>query len=88
MLNFPCSKGKGVIRHPIKRLAIYIYYVIKVSDPFFLENLVDFNEARLHEATLNLHTHARIFSRLSIASVDGKQNFSEIVFCALFGFSM
>ena len=25
---------------------------------FFCENLVDFNEARLHEATLNLHTHA------------------------------
>ena len=28
---------------------------------FFLENLVDFNEAHLHEATLNLHTHTWIF---------------------------
>ena len=25
---------------------------------FFYKNMVDFNEARLHEATLNLHTHA------------------------------
>ena len=25
---------------------------------FFCENLVGFNEARLHEVTLNLHTHA------------------------------
>ena len=30
---------------------------------------MDFNEAHLHEATLNLHTHAWIFSHLSIASV-------------------
>ena len=30
----------------------------KVSDFFFLENLEDFNEARLHEATYNHHTHA------------------------------
>ena len=29
---------------------------------FFYENLVDFNEAHLHEATLNLHRHAWIFS--------------------------
>ena len=33
--------------------------VRKVSDLFFCENLMDFNEAPLHEATLNLHTHAR-----------------------------
>ena len=25
---------------------------------FFCENVVDFNEALLHETTLNLHTHA------------------------------
>jgi hypothetical protein len=25
---------------------------------FFCKNLVDFNETRLHESTLNLHTHA------------------------------
>ena len=25
---------------------------------FFFENLVDFNEADLHEATLNIYTHA------------------------------
>ena len=38
----------------------------------FSENLVDFCEA-----SLNLHTHAWIFSRLSIASVDGKQHLSD-----------
>ena len=35
----------------------------KVSDLIlFCENLVDFNEARLHEANLNLYTHTWIFS--------------------------
>ena len=48
---------------------------------------MDFDEARLHEATLNLHKHARFFPRLSIASVDGKQYLSEAVFSALVGFS-
>ena len=43
--------------------------VRKVSEHFFCENLVDFSEARLHEATLNLHTHASIFSRLTPKSV-------------------
>ena len=47
---------------------------------FFCGNLMYFNEARLNEATLNLHTHAWIFSRLSIASVDGKEHLSEVVF--------
>ena len=38
------------------------YSVEKVSDPIFIwKNLVDYNEARLHEATLNLHKHAWIF---------------------------
>ena len=49
----------------------------------FCENLADFYEARLHEATFNLHTHAWIFSSLSIASVDGKQDLSEVVFSDL-----
>ena len=40
---------------------------------------MDINEARLHKATLNLHTHASTFSRLSIPSEDGKQNLSEVV---------
>ena len=44
---------------------------------------MDFNEAFLHEATFNLHTHKIIFYRLSIASVDGKQHLSEVVFSAL-----
>ena len=48
---------------------------------------MDFNEARLYEATLNLHTYARIISRLSVASVDGKQHLSE-VFNVLVGFSL
>ena len=50
---------------------------------FSSENLVDFNEVRLHEATLNLHMHARIFSCMLIASVDLKQHLNEVVFSAL-----
>ena len=54
--------------------------VRKVSDRIFLcENLMDYNLARLHEPTLNLSAHAWIFSRLSIASVAGKQHLSEVV---------
>ena len=49
---------------------------------------MDFNEAHLHEATLNLHTHERVFSLLSIASVDGNQHLSEVVFSAFVGFSL
>ena len=37
-----------------------VYY--KKYQTFFCRNLVDFNEAQFHEATLNLHTHAWIFS--------------------------
>ena len=44
---------------------------------------MDFNEARLHEATLNPYTYAVIFYSLSIVSVDGKQHLREVVFCAL-----
>ena len=47
---------------------------------FYLEDLLDFNEGRFHGATLKLHTHTRIFSRISIASVDDKQHLSEVVF--------
>ena len=32
----------------------------KYPNFFWGETLVDFNEVRLHEATLNSHTHARI----------------------------
>ena len=42
--------------------------VRKVSDFFFCKNLVDFNEARLHEMTLNLHMHTWIFPRQFMAS--------------------
>ena len=62
------------------------YYAGKVSDHFFFEPLVNFNEARLHWSTLKLHTHASIFSRLLIASIDGKQYMSEAMFSALVGF--
>ena len=62
------------------------FSVTKVYDFIFVRNMVDFNEARLHEATLNLHRHAWIFSRLSITSVDGKQHLSEVVFSALIGY--
>ena len=66
----------------------YTRSVTKVSELLFCENLVDFNEASLYEATVNLHTHTLTFSRLSIASVDGKQHLSEVVFSALVGFSL
>ena len=47
---------------------------------------MDFSEACLLEATLNIHTHALIFSLLSVASVDDKQHLSEVVLSALVGF--
>ena len=50
---------------------------------FFYGNLVNFNEVRLYEAILKLHTHAWIFPHLSIASVDGKKHLSEVKFSAL-----
>ena len=35
------------------------YFVAKVANFFsFSENLMDFNEARLHEVTLDPHTHS------------------------------
>ena len=54
----------------------YIRVLLKQYWTFFLcKNMVDFNEVRLHEAILKLHTHARNFSRLSIAWVDVKQHY-------------
>ena len=41
---------------------------------------MDFNDTHLHETIFNLHTHVWILSRLSIASVDGKQHLSEVRF--------
>ena len=40
-------------------LRVYTEYItlLEKYPIFFYENLVDFNEARLHEANLNLHTH-------------------------------
>ena len=53
----------------------------------FCDNLVDFNEGCLHEATLNLHTNAWILSPLLMPSVDGNQHLSEVMFGSYFGFS-
>ena len=36
-------------------------YLLEKYATFFYENLVDFNEALFRVATLNLHTHVRIF---------------------------
>ena len=71
---------------PVMCLSAKQWDVRKLSDHIFCDNLVDFNEPRLHEATLNFYTHAWIFSHLSIASVDAKQHLSEIVLGALVGF--
>ena len=49
---------------------------------------MDFNDACLHETTLNLHIHAWIFSHLSVASIDSKQHLNEVAFRALVGFSL
>ena len=43
---------------------------------------MDFSKARMHEVTLNLHTHAGFFSLLSIASVNGMQHLGEVVLCS------
>ena len=76
------------VHSSIHKQSIVFYSVRKVSDLFFCENLVRLNEARLHEGSLNLHSHVCIFSRLPIASVDGKQHWSGVVFSALVGFSI
>ena len=62
--------------------------VRKVPDLVFCESLVDFNEALLYEATINLHKHTGIFSLVSIALVGFKQHLSEVEFSALVGFSL
>ena len=65
------------------------YSVRKVSNLIlFCKNLVDFNEAHLYKATLNLHTHMLIFFSPINMSVDGKQHLSEVRFSALVGFSL
>ena len=51
LLHLKSSEG-------IRTLLRYITLLEKYLTLFFCENLVIFNEARLHEATLNLHTHA------------------------------
>ena len=92
---------EGVGRY-IYRFCYKVYYpwmlcpqtlyhsVRKVTDFFSFsccKNLVDFNKARLHKATLNLHTYAWFVSCLLISSVDGNQHLSEIVFSGLVRFS-
>jgi hypothetical protein len=61
---------------------IYMYYSIRKKrfrPYFFNENLVDFNEAHLHEANVNIHEEYMNFFHLSRASVDGKQHLREVV---------
>ena len=86
-LPVTCSRGNLPICE-LQRKAYQVCY--KSIRPYFFscENLVDFNEVRLHEPTLNIHTHAWIVSRLSIASADGKQHLSETRFSALLGCSL
>ena len=73
MLQCRIQKGSSIIIKALQRggplncARVPIYR--KVFDLFFFcENLVDFNGARLHEATLNLHTHALIFPACQIVS--------------------
>ena len=67
---------------------MYSTLLEKYQSSSFCEKLVDINEARLLEATLNLQMHAWIFSHLSVASVNSNQHLSEVVFIALVGFSL
>ena len=55
---------------------------------FLVKKLADFNEARLHEATWNIYTHALIFPRLSITLFDGKKHLNEVVISDIVGFSL
>ena len=41
----------------VENVLIYTTLIEKYPTLFFCENLVDLNEVRLHEATLNLHMH-------------------------------
>ena len=75
-----------LINMDINTSCLQYYHVREVSKLFFCENLMNFNEAILYEASLNLHTHTWIFSRRSIASVNGKQHLSKVVFSTLVGF--
>ena len=63
-------------------LNVYTSLLQKYPTFFLCENLVDFNEACLHDATLNLHRHGNFFFRLSIELVDCKQHLNEVVFSA------
>ena len=60
-------------------------HLVRRENFLFCKNLVVFNEARLHETILDLHMNTWIFFCLSIASVDGKQHLSDVVFSALIG---
>ena len=44
--------------HTHTHTQIYITLLQEYPTLFFCEKLMDFNEARLHDATSNLHTHA------------------------------
>ena len=66
-----------------------MWSVRKVFDLiFFCKNLVDFNDEHLLEATLNLHTHALIFSPPVNSLSWWQAPFDEVLFSALVRFSL
>ena len=65
--NFAYSEEFTLCTRPDRKISNLI---------FFFENLVDYNEARLHKATLNLHTDE---------SADGQKHLSGVMFSAVFG---
>ena len=93
-ITFSSPEGFCYIRHfesswlCVVRIILYAYSWVSSSEPWeeirgllekyptllFCENLMDFNETRLLEVTLN--------PRVSIASVDGTQHLSEVVWSA------
>ena len=84
-----CSAPLGDCWESSSNWAIHLRGLLEKYTTFFLcEHLMDYNLARLHEPTLNLSAHVWIFSRLSIASVAGKQHLSEVVCSARVDFSL
>ena len=89
LLHYKALARKSLITNSMVIIIIIIIIIIRMySTLFFCDNLVDFDEARLHEVTFNIRTYAWIFSRVSIASVDGKQHLNQVEFSALVGFSL
>ena len=66
LLNFLWNEMLSLIEGDWESAEQYRYITLLEMYPtiFSPETLLDFHKTRLHEATLNLHTHTWIFCRL------------------------